>query len=89
MGHARGGGEAAIILREDQKEWQRGVWSEATRQRKEEKRQLKAVTEKEKRGDGVWNDPEWVPQLLVGGTTGGGRMPTIGVPRGKPKPRKR
>ncbi|KAG8930738.1 serine/threonine-protein kinase M1 [Tulasnella sp. 417] len=68
MGHAKGGGEPTIILREDQKEWERGVRSEALRKKKEERRVQKALNEKEKRGDdAVWMDADWVPSLLAGG----------------------
>ena len=77
MGRARGGGEAPIILREDQDAWQIAVKKEAARVRKEERRVEKAAIEKEKRGADVWMDPDWVPSLIVGGTHGHG-LPKIG-----------
>lgn len=90
IGHAKGGGEPTIILREDQKEWERGVRSEALRRRKEEKRVQKALSEKEKRGeDAVWMDADWVPSLLSGG---GASRPGHGLPRigyKAPKPNRR
>lgn len=90
IGHAKGGGEPPIILREDQKEWERGVRSEALRKRKEEKRVQKALSEKEKRGDdAVWMDDDWVPSLLAGGGSRSGRgMPRIGYKAPKPNRRK-
>ncbi|KAG8907001.1 serine/threonine-protein kinase M1 [Tulasnella sp. 403] len=69
MGHAKGGGEPAIILREDQDEWQRAVRRDATRVRKEEKRMFRALSEKDRRGDEVWMDPDWVPQILSNNPT--------------------
>ncbi|KAG9017963.1 Nin1 binding protein [Tulasnella sp. 427] len=91
VGHAKGGGEPTIILREDQKEWERGVRSEALRKKKEEKRIQKALSEKEKRGeDAVWMDADWVPSLLsAGGDSRPGRgLPRIGYKAPKPNRRK-
>ncbi|KAG8936534.1 Nin1 binding protein [Tulasnella sp. 418] len=82
MNRAKGGGEASIILREDQVEWQRGMKSEAVRQRKDEKRMKRALEEQEKTGGSLWNDPDWVPELLV--DRSGSRLPAIGHGRRNP-----
>lgn len=91
MGQARGGGRPAIVLREDQVEWQRAVGRDRRLTDKEEKRATRAMEEKAKRGsaDGVWMEPDWIPDLLVGGGDGSGSgasFPKIGYnPRNAPR----
>jgi RNA-binding protein NOB1 len=84
MNHAKGGGSSSIVLREDQLEWERGVRQESIRVRKEEKRLQRAMEEKEKTGGQVWNDPDWLPDLLVGTGHHGSKMPVIGHGRRNP-----
>ncbi|KAG8865169.1 Nin1 binding protein [Tulasnella sp. 330] len=67
MGRARGGGQPAIVLREDQTEWQRAVGRDHRNTEKEERRATRALEEKSKHGSGVWMDQDWIPDLLVGG----------------------
>lgn len=70
-------------MREDQVEWQRAVHRDHRNTEKEEKRVLKAIEEKSKRGDGVWMDQDWIPDLLVGGgVSSASNLPKIGY---KPK----
>ncbi|KAH7343192.1 Nin one binding Zn-ribbon like-domain-containing protein [Rhizoctonia solani] len=83
-GAAKGGaGSTNIILREDQVEFQKGVHQEAVRQRKEQKRMERALTEG--KGSGMsWDDPDWIPEILTGTRRQTGGLPTIGHGRRNP-----
>jgi RNA-binding protein NOB1 len=77
-----------LILREDQVEFQRAVKREDARQRKEEKRLEAAVAAG--KGTGSWNDPDWVPEILLGKSTrNDGGLPTIGYGRKNPNERRK
>ncbi|KAG9040282.1 Nin1 binding protein [Tulasnella sp. JGI-2019a] len=90
MGRARGGGQPAIVLREDQVEWQRAVGRDHRNTEKEEKRAARALEEKSKRGEGVWMDQDWIPDLLVGGAANNGiSYPKIGYHPKHAQPRKK
>ncbi|KAK4049752.1 20S-pre-rRNA D-site endonuclease nob1 [Microbotryomycetes sp. JL221] len=85
MGKAGGGIAAAPVLREDQKEWIKGVKSADHRRQKEERALLKSVMdERDKRGGTIDSTPEgligftdldWQPAMLLGdkGRRRGGR----------------
>ncbi|KAM0792976.1 hypothetical protein ACM66B_002730 [Microbotryomycetes sp. NB124-2] len=85
MGKAGGGTSAAPVLREDQKEWQKGVRSAENRKMKEERALIKSVMdERNKKGgtagstpDGLlgFSDLDWQPAMLLGekGRRRGGR----------------
>ncbi|CAE6510865.1 unnamed protein product [Rhizoctonia solani] len=83
-GAAKGGaGSTNIILREDQVEFQKGVHQEAVRQRKEQKRMERALTEG--KGSGMsWDDPDWIPEILTGTRRSTGGLPAIGHGRRNP-----
>ncbi|KAG8732777.1 Nin1 binding protein [Ceratobasidium sp. 423] len=83
-GAAKGGaGSTNIILREDQVEFQKGVHQEAVRQRKEQKRVERALTEG--KGSGMsWDDPDWIPEILTGTRRSTGGLPSIGHGRRNP-----
>ncbi|CAE7185107.1 unnamed protein product [Rhizoctonia solani] len=83
-GAAKGGaGSTNIILREDQVEFQKGVHQESVRQRKEQKRTERALTEG--KGSGMsWDDPDWIPEILTGTRRSAGGLPTIGHGRKNP-----
>lgn len=74
---------AELVLREDQKEFQRGLRTAAIGKQKEEKREAKAAA----RGDdpfGGWRDPDWQPPMLLGEKgRRGGRGNDRGVRLGK------
>lgn len=88
-GAAKGGaGSTNIILREDQVEFQKGVHQEAVRQRKEQKRVERALTEG--KGSGMnWDDPDWIPEILTGTRRSTGGLPTIGHGRRNPNEARR
>lgn len=75
---------ASLVLREDQKEFQRGLKSAAVLKEKEERRLAKSAA----RGDdpspfGGWNDPDWEPPMMLGekgrkGQSGAGRGVQLG-----------
>ncbi|KAK4052171.1 20S-pre-rRNA D-site endonuclease nob1 [Microbotryomycetes sp. JL201] len=85
MGKAGGSNVAAPVLREDQKEWQKGVRTAENRKMKEERALIKSVMdEKNKKGgtagstpDGLlgFTDLDWQPAMLMGekGRRRGGR----------------
>ncbi|CAE6379718.1 unnamed protein product [Rhizoctonia solani] len=83
-GAAKGGaGSTNIILREDQVEFQKGVRQETVRQRKEQKRIDRALTEG--KGSGMsWDDPDWIPEILTGIRRSSGGLPAIGHGRRNP-----
>jgi RNA-binding protein NOB1 len=88
-GSAKGGSSGTpLILREDQVEFQRAVKREDARQRKEEKRLEAAVAAG--KGTGSWNDPDWVPEILLGKSTRhDSGLPTIGYGRKNPNERRK
>lgn len=85
MGKAGGGVNAEQVLREDQKEWIRGVKTVDHIRQKESRSILRAVLNEQEReasglaprgktgaigGIGGWGDPDWVPQMNLGETKG-------------------
>ncbi|EJD53961.1 hypothetical protein AURDEDRAFT_180333 [Auricularia subglabra TFB-10046 SS5] len=96
-GSSKKGSGEGLILREDQQEWQRAVRRDKVRQEKDERRMLRALKNQED-GHGVkvgaWNDPDWVPEMLVVGAGGKGRsmrdgLPAIGHGRKNPNERRK
>ncbi|KAB5594161.1 20S-pre-rRNA D-site endonuclease nob1 [Ceratobasidium theobromae] len=83
-GAAKGGaGSTNIILREDQVEFQKGLHQETVRQRKEQKRVERALTQG--KGSGMnWDDPDWIPEILTGTRRSTGGLPVIGHGRRNP-----
>lgn len=86
MGRAGGGKHSEPVLREDQKEWTRGVKTVEMIRAKETRALVRAVMdEKDRReqglarrgntgaigGIGGWNDPDWVPSMDLGEGTKG------------------
>lgn len=72
----KNGGRTELILREDQKEWQRGIKSHEHLKSKQERAAAKAM--REGKGDAVFggasfDDPDWTPGMLLGqqGKSGG------------------
>lgn len=76
MGKAGGGPNAEPVLREDQKEWIRGVKTAEMVRSKETRAILRSVMDEKTRGErglqkrdktgsvggiGGWNDPDWMP----------------------------
>ena len=62
---------ADLILREDQKEWLRGVRSHEFTKVKQEKAAAKAMRDGKGStavfgGNADWNDPDWLPGLITG-----------------------
>ena len=85
MGKAGGGVHAEQVLREDQKEWVRGVKTAEHVRSKETRAILRAVMDEKDRGArgageraktgtvggmGGWNDPDWQPAMNLGETKG-------------------
>lgn len=85
MGKAGGGVHAEQVLREDQKEWVRGVKTAEHLRAKETRAILRAVMDEKERGEkglarrantgaiggiGGWGDPDWVPEMNLGETKG-------------------
>ena len=62
-GPDRGSGKQNLILREDQKEWQRGVRKAGIRQSKEDRALRKAVKDPNRQGGLV--DPDWMPPMMI------------------------
>ncbi|KAG8739231.1 Nin1 binding protein [Ceratobasidium sp. 414] len=88
-GAAKGGaGSTNIILREDQVEFQKGLHQESVRQRKEDKRVERALAAG--KGTGMsWDDPDWVPEILMGTRRPTGGLPAIGHGRKNPNEARR
>ncbi|EJU06325.1 hypothetical protein DACRYDRAFT_113046 [Dacryopinax primogenitus] len=97
LGQAKGGGTggSGLILREDQIEYQRALHKEKGRQAKEERAMERAMAAAAKgerpRGQGTWDDPDWIPGLLLGeaGRKRGGGMPAVGHGRRNPNEARR
>lgn len=75
---------AELILREDQKEWQRGIKSAEIMKGKQERAAAKAM--REGRGSAVFgglsfDDPDWQPGMMLGEKGRSGGQP--GVRTGK------
>lgn len=74
---------AEIILREDQKEYQRGVRSADYLKKKQERAAVKAVKEGKSGGAssvfGGWDDPDWTPDMLMGATGRKGAPPGVRI----------
>ncbi|KZO98098.1 hypothetical protein CALVIDRAFT_496667 [Calocera viscosa TUFC12733] len=96
-GQAKGGGTggSGLVLTEDQVEFQRALLREKGRQAKEQRamdRAVEAVARGERpRGEGTWDDPDWVPGMLLGegGRKRGGGLPTVGHGRRNPNEARR
>jgi RNA-binding protein NOB1 len=80
---------AELILREDQKEYQRGLRSADYLKKKQERAALKAVKGGKSAGTASvfsgWDDPDWTPEMLMGangrkGTPQGVRIGKDGLP---------
>ena len=84
-GNAKGSNN--LILREDQIEFQRGLKSEAVRVRKEEKRIASALAAGGSGANGskTWLDPDWMPNMLLGRSSGqGSALPDVGYGKQNP-----
>jgi RNA-binding protein NOB1 len=80
--NAKGGARDELILREDQKEWQRGLKTAAVAKYKEERAALRAM--RDPSAPGGPRDPDWMPGMLVGEKgrrqPGEGRIGKDGLP---------
>ena len=97
-GTAKTGSGTGVVLREDQVEYARAVEKEARREEREREKLMRAAVAADAEGTkaagsvkvGNWNDPDWVPDMLIGGKrrdTHG--LPTIGMGRKNPNERRR
>ncbi|KAE8224865.1 hypothetical protein CF319_g2314 [Tilletia indica] len=80
------------ILREDQVEWQRAVAHQNVYKRKEERALAKALEKGKDTLSARYEDPDWMPDMLLGG--GGGRqanggLPALGIGRKNPNEKRR
>ncbi|SCV72709.1 BQ2448_4246 [Microbotryum intermedium] len=73
MGRAGGGVNAEPVLREDQKEWSRGIKTAEVMRHKETRALLRSVMDEKRRGGDTnqgglkgFNDPDWQPAMLQG-----------------------
>ena len=81
LGRAGGGAHSELVLREDQKEWARGVKTAEMIRSKETRAMLRAVMDDKDRrekglgkkmntgaigGIGGWNDPDWQSAMNLG-----------------------
>ncbi|CAG7848907.1 20S-pre-rRNA D-site endonuclease nob1; AltName: Full=Pre-rRNA-processing endonuclease nob1 [Serendipita indica DSM 11827] len=97
-GTSKTGSGTGIILREDQQEYMKAVEKEAKREKREHDKLMKTVMQADSPNSnagsvkvGDWNDPDWIPDMLVGA---GKRqdlhaLPTIGMGRKNPNERRR
>ena len=77
------------ILREDQAEWERGVAREQGRHAKEERQLQRSLARGQDTLSARYADPDWLPDLLTGGHTAVGGLPSLGVGRKNPNERRR
>lgn len=92
-GTSKAGSGTGLILREDQREYQKAVEKEQKREERERERLMKAALDGQGKGSvkvGNWDDPDWVPGILLGeDRKGSGGFPTIGMGRKNPNERRR
>ncbi|KAI0005151.1 Nin one binding Zn-ribbon like-domain-containing protein [Russula compacta] len=98
-GSAKTGSGEGLILREDQAEYMRAVKRAETQRQRDEKKLLDGAIASGGEGKlsvGSWMDPDWIPEIMIAGSTGKGRsskqadsMPTIGHGKRNPNERKR
>ena len=98
-GSAKTGSGEGLILREDQAEYMRAVKRTETQRQRDEKKLLSGAIASGGEGKlsvGNWMDPDWIPEIMIAGSTGKGRsskqadgMPTIGYGKKNPNERKR
>lgn len=94
-GSSKTGTGTGIILREDQSEYMKAVNREKKREAREEERLLKAAADP-KGGSGTvkigqWDDPDWIPDMLVGvgKRQAAHGLPIIGMGRKNPNEKRR
>ncbi|KAG8809514.1 Nin1 binding protein [Serendipita sp. 399] len=98
-GSSKTGSGTGIILREDQQEYAKAMEKEAKREQREHQKLMNALL---KDGDsavanagsvkvGDWEDPDWMPDMLVGAgkRKNTHNMPTIGMGRKNPNEQRR
>ncbi len=92
-GSAKTGSGEGLILREDQTEYMRAM--KRVENKRHEKKLLSSGGEGSL-GVGNWMDPDWIPDIMIAGSTGKGRspkhadgMPTIGFGKRNPNERRR
>ena len=98
-GSAKTGSGEGLILREDQTEYMRAMKRAETQQQRDEKKLLSGAIANAGEGKlnvGKWMDPDWIPEIMVAGSTGKSRdskqadgMPTIGYGKRNPNERRR
>jgi len=94
-GSSKTGTGTGIVLREDQSEYMNAVNREKKREAREEERLLKAAADPKGGGGtvkvGRWDDPDWIPDMLVGvgKRQPAHSLPTIGMGRKNPNEKKR
>jgi RNA-binding protein NOB1 len=98
-GSAKTGSGEGLILREDQTEYMRAMKRAETQRQRDEKKLLSSAIANGGEGKpsvGNWMDPDWIPEIMIAGSTGKGRslkqtdgMPTIGHGKRNPNERRR
>jgi len=98
-GSAKSGGGEGLILREDQTEYMRAMKRAETQRQRDDKKLLSGAIANGGQGKlsvGNWMDPDWIPDIMIAGSTGKGRsskqsdgMPTIGYGKKNPNERRR
>ncbi|KAI0254849.1 Nin one binding Zn-ribbon like-domain-containing protein [Lactifluus subvellereus] len=96
-GSAKTGSGEGLVLREDQTEYMRAMKRAETQRQRDEKKLLSGAIANGGEGKpGNWMDPDWIPEIMIPGSTGKGRslkqtdgMPTIGYGKKNPNERRR
>ncbi|KAH9977637.1 Nin one binding Zn-ribbon like-domain-containing protein [Lactifluus volemus] len=98
-GSAKTGSGEGLILREDQTEYMRAVKRAEGQRQRDEKKLLSSAIANGREGKpsmGNWMDPDWIPEIMVAGSTDRGKnskqtdgMPTIGYGKRNPNERRR
>lgn len=96
-GSAKTGCGEGLVLREDQTEYMRAMKRAETQRLRDEKKLLSGAIASGGEGKlSNWMDPDWIPEIMVAGSTGKGRtskqgdgMPTIGYGKKNPNERRR
>ena len=92
-GSSKTGTGTGIILREDQLEYMKAVNREKKREAREEERLLRVAADPKGGGGtvkvGQWDDPDWIPDMLVGKQQVTHSLPTIGMGRKNPNEKRR
>ena len=97
-GTSKTGSGTGIILREDQQDYMKAVEKEAKKDKREHEKLMKTIISADSPNSnagsvkvGDWNDPDWIPDMLVG--AGKRRdphaLPTVGMGRKNPNERRR